>query len=466
MMIQRIWPKSLIARVVLSVIGFSLLVECGNLYWFSVEMEHYYDEYTDYENLGEVKHSLARIQAASSDDRDHVVDSLSNEWFFFVISDQDLPRVKTEGEPWFEEFEAKLSWVLGQNIALQSLIDLTDHQHLSQSEAMEWFGSEWEYMVVTSIQLSDDEWIYLVFYDDKGLDTHDFTIDLTFQMILSSILVLGIAALLHHQMVPLRSLADAAERLGRGEKMAALPERGPREIVKATHAFNQMNLRIERHVEAKTRMLAAMSHDLRTPLTGMRIQAEFIKDSKVRDKIIQGLEEMQTISEASLMYARDDASIVDAELVDISALVDSVCEDFMVQDINLHWEKTEYKILHCSVIAVRRCLNNLIQNAIKYGGNQLAVSAKVDSTLGLYCIYIDDWGPGLSDENRDKAFEPFQRIEASRNPDTGGTGLGLSISRSLARAHGGDIILENRYEKNTCLGLRAILMLPLNSQVS
>ncbi|OQY54126.1 MAG: two-component sensor histidine kinase [Candidatus Parabeggiatoa sp. nov. 2] len=240
---------------------------------------------------------------------------------------------------------------------------------------------------------------------------------------------------------PLRALTIASDKLGRGEVSPPLPEHGPADIRQTTRAFNQMNQRLQRFVQDRTRMLAAISHDLRTPITTLRLRAEFLEDTDNRRKILATLDEMQAMTEAALAFAREAAAQEDTRRVDLTALVASLCDDLadMGQDVQFT-EEQQYPYT-CRPVSLKRALRNLIENAVRYG-QRARVAIQLQQTE-LH-ITIDDDGPGIPTKDNERVFEPFIRLETSRNRDTGGIGLGMSIARSILRGHGGEVMLNNR----------------------
>lgn len=252
---------------------------------------------------------------------------------------------------------------------------------------------------------------------------------------------------------PLADLANATERLGRGEDVPLLVERGPVDIRRVTRAFNRMQARLKRFVEDRTRLLAAISHDLRTPITTLRLRAEFVEDPEVRARILATLDEMEQMTEATLAFAREEAASEDTRAVDLTALVDSVCADFADTGADVTFAGGEKQTCACRPVALKRALRNLIENAVRYGGG---ARIRLVADAGEFRILVEDDGPGVAPEAIERIFEPFVRLEDSRSRETGGVGLGLAIARSIARSHGGDISLENRPEG----GLRASLILP------
>jgi signal transduction histidine kinase len=252
---------------------------------------------------------------------------------------------------------------------------------------------------------------------------------------------------------PLGQLAAAADRFGRGEAVPVLAEQGPLDIQETIRAFNRMRDRLERFVQDRTRMLAAISHDLRTPITALRVRAELIDDAETRGKILTTLDEMQRITEATLAFVREEAEQEDTRLIDLEALVESLCDDLSDTGKDVTFSgpgKTPYR---CRVVSLKRAISNLVDNAVAYG--QRARVTLVVEGEALH-ITIDDDGPGIAASDMERIFEPFVRLETSRSRDTGGVGLGMAIARSIVRRHGGDITLANRPDG----GLRVIVRLP------
>jgi len=254
---------------------------------------------------------------------------------------------------------------------------------------------------------------------------------------------------------PMVRLAQAAERLGRGEAVPDLPMTGPETLRATTRAFNLMNRRLQRYVSDRMKFLAAVSHDLRTPLTSLRLRAEFIDDEETRSRMLVTLDEMGQMVDAVLSFVREDTQNEPTERVDIVSLVESVCDDF--SDLGLPVEMAPpgtLPDLNCRPLSIKRALRNLIDNAVKYGAH---AHVSVETSGKTVFLHVDDDGPGLAEADIDRIFDPFVRLESSRNRATGGVGLGLSIARSIAQSHGGGIAAKNRPEG----GLRMSLHLPV-----
>jgi signal transduction histidine kinase len=254
---------------------------------------------------------------------------------------------------------------------------------------------------------------------------------------------IGIIFVLGRLTRPLKELAQAAAALGRGESAVALDEKGPREVLDTIRAFNDMQERLRRFVHDRTKMLAALGHDLRTPITSLRLRAEFIEDDEVRQKVLETLDEMFHMAEATLSFAREEAAQEETRLVDVGALISTVCADLTDTGLPVECEETGSFTIRCRPFGLKRALRNIVENAVAYGRRARVF---VQHGRGDVAILIDDDGPGIPGGEMERVFSPFVRLENSRNADTGGVGLGLAIARSIVRNHGGDIHLQNRPE--------------------
>jgi signal transduction histidine kinase len=252
---------------------------------------------------------------------------------------------------------------------------------------------------------------------------------------------------------PLKALADAADELGRNIDRAPMPEKGPLEVARAAHAFNTMQERLARYLRERTATLAAMSHDLKTPLNRLRLRAELLDDSEVKKKISRDLEEMESMVHDTLEFMRGGESAEKARPVDVTALLESLAADAQVTGGKVRIEGAASRPYVGRPQALKRCLANLLDNALKYGS---FAALLVEDAADRLVIRVRDRGPGMPEAELERVFEPFYRLEGSRSRDTGGTGLGLSIARKIAQLHGGTLGLRNLEEG----GLEAVLTLP------
>lgn len=251
---------------------------------------------------------------------------------------------------------------------------------------------------------------------------------------------------------PLRRLARAADAFGRGQPVDPLPETGPEDIRRTAQAFNSMQERLLRFVDDRTRMLAAVGHDLRTPLTSLRLRAEFVSDDDLREKMLSTIAEIQSMTEATLAFLREERTAEPTRTVDLSALVESLCEDLAELGQNVVFTEGPKIGYRCRPAALRRACRNIVENAARYGER---ARVRIDVSAQSIDILVEDDGPGIPDAELEQVFAPFHRLENSRNRETGGVGLGLSIARTIVRHHGGDVVLTNLRQ-----GLRVTLSLP------
>ena len=240
---------------------------------------------------------------------------------------------------------------------------------------------------------------------------------------------------------PLNELADAADELGGNINRPPLEERGPVEVVRAARAFNTMQARLAGYIRDRTRVLAAMSHDLKTPVTRLRLRAELLEDPQVRVKFTKDLDEMESMVGATLDFLRGQEIGDPVQPVDVMAMLESLQADMAEMGGAVSIEGGAKAPFPGRPQALKRCLANLLENAVKYGKS---AAVAIDDNESRLEIRIRDEGPGLPQSELEKVFEPFYRVESSRSRETGGTGLGLTIARSVAEAHGGSLVLSNR----------------------
>ena len=250
---------------------------------------------------------------------------------------------------------------------------------------------------------------------------------------------------------PLRRLARASERLGLGEDIDALPERGPQEVRELTAGFNRMQDRLIRFVTDRTRVLAALGHDLRSPLTAMRVHSEMVEEDETRENLVATVEEMQSMVEATLTFAKGLSGNEPMQDVDLQSFLEALRGDMVVPFVLSDGPEVTVRL---RPNAIRRALRNVIENAVRYGGSATLGWISAEGEIEISVI---DRGPGIPTAELERVFDPFFRLEESRSMETGGHGLGLSIARSILRAQGGEISLANHPDR----GLTATIRLPV-----
>ena len=252
---------------------------------------------------------------------------------------------------------------------------------------------------------------------------------------------------------PMTQFAAAAERFGRDPRAPPMVVSGSSEIVQAAAAFNEMQERLRRYVDDRTSMVAAIAHDLRTPLTRLRFRIEAAPE-EAQAKMTADIDQMEAMIAATLTFVRDAQSDPQRTRLELSSLLESIVDDMADTGADVTVRSSEKVVIDADSLALRRLLTNLLDNAVKYG-------SRARATLSVHGriaeIDIEDDGPGVPVPELNRVFDPFYRREPSRNRQTGGIGLGLSVARSIARAHGGDVALQNRPQG----GLRAKVTLPV-----
>lgn len=305
-----------------------------------------------------------------------------------------------------------------------------------------------------AMRLTESAWLNFV---GPMSSTGSVWLTATSAYMLTVVIAVGTAAmwLVLRATSPFAAFARAADRLGRDIRAEPLPESGPSEVALASRAFNAMQERLRRLVENRTQILAALSHDLKTPVTLLRLRAEQMGEGDDRDRILKTLDEMEMMISSVLEFAQ--ATLL-GELprdVELGALVGSVCDDLADAGAAIDFVPAPQLRYPCRRIALKRALTNLVENAVKYGGGaRVTLQGTTDAVL----IMVDDNGPGIPPDKLDMVFMPFYRLDEARSE--GGVGLGLSIAQAIVQGHGGDIRLENRAEG----GLRVSVSLPRSLQ--
>jgi signal transduction histidine kinase len=307
--------------------------------------------------------------------------------------------------------------------------------------------------LVLSIPHAETEWVNVL-----GLiDTPESLVpELLLANLVSAVVGIALVAfwLVDRVTAPLGRLAAAAERLGRDISAPPLPEGGPREVAVAAAAFNSMQRRLLRLIRGRTELLAGVSHDLRTPLTQLRLRLELMPESPEREKGLRTLDEMDGIIGTFLAYARASGEAEERRRTDLGALVASLCDDLADLGAPIACEAGPGLVVPCKPIAVRRAVTNLVENAVRHAGG---ARVRVSRAGGRAVVAVEDRGPGIPEAQLDAVLMPFHRAEPARTRAPGGVGLGLGIAQAIAEDHGGELRLSNRSGG----GLRAILALPL-----
>jgi two-component system, OmpR family, osmolarity sensor histidine kinase EnvZ len=305
-----------------------------------------------------------------------------------------------------------------------------------------------------AIRIAMPDGVLLVMAPLNRLTTTSTARLLGFWMIGTSIALLAVATIfLRNQVRPIRRLAEAADAFGKGREVDDFRPSGAREVRQAAIAFQTMRERIRRAIDQRTDMLAGVSHDLRTPLTRMKLELALLGDNPQARELAADIAEMERMVAGYLAFARGQDG-ENAEETDLAVLLADVAGDARRQGAEVTVSAPQHLALEVRPQALKRCLANLVENARRYGGRIWIGATRKPEAVE---ITVDDDGPGIPKALREEVFRPFRRLDESRNPDTGGVGLGLAIARDVARGHGGDILLEDAPTG----GLRALVRLPV-----
>ncbi|MFT3997503.1 MAG: ATP-binding protein [Asticcacaulis sp.] len=288
----------------------------------------------------------------------------------------------------------------------------------------------------------------------------NWQINLLLGFILTAALIAPLAWWMSRRLTqPISALAEGAAKLDFDPQAQPLKESGPAEVRQATHVLNAMQVRIRKHVDNRTAVIAAIAHDLKTPLARLRLRVESLP-AKDRDRIAQDIAHMDSLIRSAMTFASAERMAQDVVRLDLGILGESLAEDmaelYKVQIGRIDPQTT----VRGDQIALKRILCNLFENAHRYAeGSRIDIIRNGDQVV----VTVSDNGPGIPDSEIEAVFEPFHRLESSRNRDTGGAGLGLSVARTLAEAHKGTLTLKNRLENGEVTGLDAILSLPASA---
>ena len=304
------------------------------------------------------------------------------------------------------------------------------------------------YELTISVLLPDQRWLNIRAGGTEPLPVWNWRSAVG--LLVVGLLVVGIMLwMLRSNTRPLQGLAKAANRIGRGMDSEPLAEEGAREVRTTIQAFNSMQERQQRFIKDRMLMLAAISHDLRTPITKLRLQSEFVSDEEIHNKMQHTLTDMEQMLNATMNFARDDVQNEPSKATDLASLVQSLCDDLIDQGANLNCDLPERLVCECKPMGFRRMITNVVQNAVKYADSaEVVLKQEKEPETGIHWIIltVTDDGPGIDEALFEQVFTPFYRIEASRNRATGGMGLGLSVVRSVVLLHGGHVELSNRDE--------------------
>jgi two-component system, OmpR family, osmolarity sensor histidine kinase EnvZ len=436
-MLRRYLPKSLFARVVLIVILPIFLMQSVITYVFFVR--HW--ELVTANLSANVAGQIALITRLYSDSPEPDQREKVEQWAF---DDLDISV----------RFDANIGIPENDKLSIFNVYNSTFDRQLQRSlDRPYWFNTQsWPAFVEVRVQLPGGQLVFFAYRDRVFATTGPIFL---FWLVSTSIMLGAIAIVfLRNQVRSILRLANAAEAFGRGRDAPDYRPTGATEVRKAGHAFIAMRQRIKRHLEQRTSMLAGVSHDLRTPLTRIKLALAMQPDSPEANDLRNDVLEMEHMVEAYLEFARNEAADEDPDAFDLGALVDEVARDANRSGHLLHTNIPDDFAITARRSALKRAVGNLVNNGLRHANNVWVTAKLLDRYIE---IYVDDDGPSIAPEKYDEVFKPFTRLDEARNLNESGMGLGLTVVRDVARNHGGDVTL-GRSEHG---GLRAILRLPV-----
>ena len=435
----RFWPRSLAARTALVLLVGLVLVQAAGLAIHAMDR-------IDLQRLAQVRNLAFRVvglyrtvELTKPEDRAAVLSELHHgPGLHAVLSDAPPVDPALPEMPMHEQ----RFWRINLN-----LVGMPPPHHWHGMQILG--GPDW-HRIVIGLRLPDSQWLNVTAGIEPPRPWHSPTFLAAF--LLMTVVAAGLTLWAVRTLTaPVRTLAAAAEALGRDVNAPPLPEDGPLEVATAAAAFNTMAARIRRFVQDRTELLTAIGHDLRTPITRLKLRAEFIEDDEQRAKVLADLEELETMVSATLAFGRDARTSEPVEAVDIVELLRTILDETgdahpdaaprLTYDGPPHWT------VRVRPMGLKRALTNLVSNAVKYGDSarvRLVPPVSAGAAGAMLTVEIEDDGPGIPPGELEQVFEPFHRGEPSRNRETGGVGLGLPIARNIMRAHGGDVALANR----------------------
>lgn len=302
------------------------------------------------------------------------------------------------------------------------------------------------------VELRDGQWVSFGEQLPEEMTAWPLRVILALGLVL---ITLALVALLAVRWIirPLAYLADSARALGKDLQRPALTEEGPEEVRSTLRAFNTMQDQIRQFVDERSRFLAAISHDLKTPITRLRLRSGLLGDLELQAKFERDLNDMEELVQGTLEFMRDETANEQKQALDINDLLETMQIDGEEAGSKITLQGHARSAFYCHPISLRRMINNLVDNALKYGGQ---ADIQIEDSKEHLKISITDFGTGIPDSQMDRVFEPYARLDNSRSKETGGTGLGLTIAKNIAVAHRGTLSLRNREAG----GLQVIITLP------
>jgi signal transduction histidine kinase len=459
----RLFPKSLFGQTLLILLVGLLVSHAVGSWIYTADREQAVRQVGGFATAQRIANLTRLIQEAPRESRQRIIAALNDQSFRVSLSTEAPAIPDAESDATVAE---AIKAYLADRLSLGSLrqarvwVSMAEgppfgprHMTMPHGPIMHGFGPfAGSRDLQVAIPLTGGPW--LIFATGLPEGGPAYSAQFLLSMAIMAIIILAVSVwAVRRVTAPLAGLAAAADRLGRDVSAPPLPEVGTVETRQAARAFNEMQRRLRTLVDNRTRLLAAISHDLRTPLTILRLRAETVEDDQERERMLATISEMDAMIGTALLFARDEGASEPRKQVDLTALVQGVVDQMSGAGFPVRMRAGPPILYECQPGGLKRAVRNLLDNAVKYGK-----SGSVELKLAARSIEIDidDGGPGIPEDELARVLEPFYRLEESRSRETGGVGLGLAIARAIAQAHGGTVTLGNRPHG----GLRAKIVLP------
>lgn len=446
--IKRFWPDTVATRAILILVAALVAFHLLGYWAYQTGIESLATAGRD-RGLAEQIVSIKRVIASTPEgpERDRVAHDLSNASLEVHWSKVSLVLGAAHETARTRMMEARLRSLVPELAAESFKVGFADDGALGAGDT-----DAYRHVMLVSVRLADGSWVNV---SSSALGAVQ---QAAWSLIAVTICFgVGIAVvallLLNWATRPLRELAIAAERFSLDQTPQPLPETGPSEVRRAAHAFNTMRDRIQRLVNERMQAMAAVSHDLRTPITRLRLRSELLDDEQTRDRIDTDLLEMEEMIDSTLDYLRGGISSEVFRLIDLVSLIRTIVDDHLDQGNPVLMQGLSAAPVVGQVLSLKRAFSNIIGNAVKYGGSTKVTIGETDSD---FLVTVEDDGPGIPLADMERVFHPFVRLEESRSRATGGSGLGLTIASSVIATHGGRIAISN----GTSIGLCVTISVP------
>ncbi|WP_225198790.1 ATP-binding protein [Gluconobacter oxydans] len=386
------------------------------------------------------------VGAAPAADREHLAQAANTDEVHFAWYAPGSPQAQVLQNGHYSPHAVSEGWRFLRPYLRQHperMVVFQENNPVSRTAGLPYDRSRFDDAYFAGLQLDDGSWILCVALQRFwGLYAFE---RFCLQFLMFSLWVIAVSLIASRQLsCPIEHLADGVRSLGLQPRSARLEQDGPREIRLVAETINGMQAQIQQFIEYRTTMLAAISHDLRTPLTRIRLRGEFIDCPEQQKNLFRDVDEMQAMIDGALSFFRNDASREDSIMFDLPGLLQTIANDYCDQGFPVEYHGPAKAGYVGQLYAMKRVFSNLVENAIKYATPPTVTLETQDD--GSYMVFIRDNGPGIPENSLSEVFEPYFRLDKSRNRQTGGVGLGLTSAQTIVRSNGGDITMVNRPE--------------------